>query len=171
MPLACAIAFSSGVVMKPATTEGAAPYSMVVTVTTAFSVRGYCSTGKELTARNPSTRIIRLTTVASTGRRMKMSVNFMAPAPLLVGYVRVRIVGRRHRVVDHHRRVIVQLDLAGRDDDIPRLDTLEDCNLVAARVAGRHEGLLGDQLRLALRVLALVEHHIDGVAIRIVRDG
>ena len=81
MPLAWAIAFSSGVVMKPATTAGSAPYSVVVTVTTAFSVRGYCSTGSEPTARNPSTRIIRLTTVASTGRRMKMSVKFIVAAP------------------------------------------------------------------------------------------
>ena len=43
----------------------------VVTVTTAFCVRGYWRTGSETAARRPSTRIIKLTTVASTGRRTK----------------------------------------------------------------------------------------------------
>ena len=53
----------------------------VVTVTTAFSVRGYCSTGRALMARRPTTRISRLMTAASTGRRMKRSVNFMGRRP------------------------------------------------------------------------------------------
>ena len=51
----------------------------IVTVTTAFSVRGNCRIGSVPTERTPSTRIIRLTTLASTGRRMKMSVKFMGP--------------------------------------------------------------------------------------------
>jgi hypothetical protein len=51
---------------------------VVVTVMTAFSVFGYSSTGSDMKARMPSTRISRLTTLASTGRRMKISVNFIA---------------------------------------------------------------------------------------------
>jgi len=43
----------------------------------AFCVRGYCRIGSEAIAFRPSTRIIRLTTIASTGRRMKISVNDM----------------------------------------------------------------------------------------------
>jgi hypothetical protein len=39
----------------------------VVTVTTAFWVRGYCSTGSPITERRPNTSS-RLTTLASTGR-------------------------------------------------------------------------------------------------------
>ena len=63
--------------MKPEMVSGSAPKYAVVTVTTAFSVLGYCCTGSEPAARRPSTRIARLMTVASTGRRTKMSVNFM----------------------------------------------------------------------------------------------
>ena len=74
MPFACAMAFSSGVVTKPATVAGSAPKYCVVTVTTAFCVRGYCRTGSAVRDLRPSTRISRLTTVASTGRRTKISV-------------------------------------------------------------------------------------------------
>ena len=44
----------------------------------AFSVRGYCNTGNSLSARNPKTNSIMLTTVARMGRRIKISVKFMA---------------------------------------------------------------------------------------------
>jgi hypothetical protein len=53
---------------------------VVVTVTTAFSVCGYCRIGSAPTARRPSARISRLTTDANTGRRMNRSVNFIARA-------------------------------------------------------------------------------------------
>src|SRR6185437_10452765 len=78
MPCACAIACSSGWVMKPATVCASAPKYAVVTVTTAFSVCGYWRTVSEVTARTPSTRISALTTIASTGFLMKISVKFMA---------------------------------------------------------------------------------------------
>jgi hypothetical protein len=48
-----------------------------VTVTTAFSVRGYCKMGKLLKARNPNTNSTKLTTVANTGLCMKISVKFI----------------------------------------------------------------------------------------------
>src|SRR3984893_16661879 len=104
---------------------------MVVTVTTAFSVRGYCKIGNEPAARNPSTRIIKLTTLASTGRRMNMSVKFMPEGPaarralLPVGRLRIGVVRRLHRVVHRDRRVIAQLELAGGDDDVALLDAGE----------------------------------------------
>ena len=47
-------------------------------VTTVSLVSGYWRTSRENRERRPTTRISRLTTLASTGRRMKMSVKFMA---------------------------------------------------------------------------------------------
>src|ERR1700730_3410361 len=144
---------------------------MVVTVTTAFSVRGYCKIGNEPAARNPSTRIIKLTTLASTGRRMNMSVKFMPEGPALpVVRLWIDVVRRLHRVVHHDRRVIAQLELAGGDDDVAFLDAGEQRDLIAARLAGGDEGLPGDRLRLAVGALALVVDHVDEVAVGIVDD-
>jgi len=50
-------------------------------VIVAFSLRGYCRTFSERMACKPAIRMMRLTTVASTGRRMKRSVkDFMRVA-------------------------------------------------------------------------------------------
>jgi hypothetical protein len=46
----------------------------VVTVTAEFSLRGYCRTFSVRIACSPEMMITRLTTIASTGRRMKRSV-------------------------------------------------------------------------------------------------
>ena len=46
-------------------------------VTTAFCVRGYWLMGRLKSDLKPSTTISKLTTEASTGLRMKMSVKFM----------------------------------------------------------------------------------------------
>src|SRR5579885_1112797 len=64
--------------MNPATVCASAPWYAVCTVTVAFSVFGYCRTVRLVTARRPSTRISRLTTMAITGFLMKRSVNFMS---------------------------------------------------------------------------------------------
>ena len=77
MPSAAAMARSRGVVMKPRTSSALAPTYTVVTVTEAFSLRGYWRTLSVRMAWKPAMMITRLTTIASTGRRMKMSVNFM----------------------------------------------------------------------------------------------
>src|SRR5580704_12509486 len=144
---------------------------MVVTVTTAFSVRGYCKIGNEPTARNPSTRIIRLTTLASTGRRMNTSVKFMPEGPALpVVRLWIDVVRRLHRVVHHDRRLVAQLELTGGDDDVAFLDASEQRDLIAPSLAGGDEGLSGDRLRLAVGVLALVVDDIDEIAIGIVDD-
>src|SRR5271163_911079 len=76
MPFACATAVSIGVVMKPAMESGSAPGYAVDMVTTPFSVFGYASTCSAPKDRRPTTRIPKLTTEASTGRRMKISVKF-----------------------------------------------------------------------------------------------
>ncbi len=48
-----------------------------MTVIVVFDSLGYCRIGNPIIARNPISRIKRLTTSASTGRRIKMSVNDM----------------------------------------------------------------------------------------------
>src|SRR5471030_2930678 len=113
-------------------------------VTTAFCVRGYWLIGRLNSERNPSTTISRLITPARTGRRMKRSVNFMACASMFLRGG-IRAVGRRDGVVDHDVRAVLQLDLAAGDDLLAFLQALQDRDLVAARLAGGHEGLLHDQ--------------------------
>jgi hypothetical protein len=81
MPPASAMACCSGWVMKPCTSSLSAPGKVVVTVTTVFSVDGYWRTSSRSSERTPASRISRLITVASTGRWMKMSVNFIDRSP------------------------------------------------------------------------------------------
>jgi hypothetical protein len=57
----------------------------VRTVTVALSSFGYWRTFSVRIAWSPAMMITRLTTIASTGRRMKRSVNFMAVTPAAVG--------------------------------------------------------------------------------------
>src|SRR6266513_644321 len=143
---------------------------MVVTVTTAFCVRGYCSTGRSPIERRPSTKIVRLTTVARTGRSMKISVNFLicAPRSLVLGFGG-RVVRRLDRVVDDHGHPCAQLDLPGGDHCIAFLDAREDRDLVAARAARRDELLLCE--KRCSPILALLFFHDEhGVAVGIVGD-
>src|SRR5512135_2328016 len=169
MPFAWAIEFSSGAVMKPATSAGSAPVYTVVTVTTAFCVRGNCSTGKSVTERRPSTSSSRLTTVASTGRRTKMSVNFIAVRSLVFWPGR-RLVRRLHGVVDDDGGPVAQLELAGGDHRLAFLDAREHRDLVAALRADGDEALVRHLPRLAVRPLALLLDHEHGVAIRVEGD-
>ena len=71
------MARSSGEVMKPRTRFALAPMYAVVTVTVAFSLRGYCRTLRVRIAWRPAMTISRLTTRARTGRRMNRSVIFI----------------------------------------------------------------------------------------------
>src|SRR5512141_3091011 len=134
MPFACAIEFSSGVVMNPATRFASAPVYTVCTVTTAFCVRGYCSTGSSATERSPITSSSRLTTLASTGRWMKISVNFIC-APSLVHRPRRGVVRGLDVVVDHDLRAAAQLDLARGHHGLAFGKAGEHRDLVAARRA------------------------------------
>src|SRR5678815_2980944 len=145
MPSALAITRSSGVVMKPRTRSALAPMYAVVTVTTAMSLRGYWRTESERMDWMPAIRMTRLTTIARTGRRMKMSVIF------ILGIRRFRFgrVGRRDVVVHLHGGSAAQLEHARRDDFLPRRDTRDHRHLIPARVAQLHE-LLADTLVLLL---------------------
>src|SRR6185312_10870970 len=153
MPCACAIACSSGWVMKPAMVCESAPKYTVCTTMVALSVFGYWRIGRDVTARKPSTRISRLTVAARTGRLMKRSVNFMGePAadslqgnyfqlviPAFLGMsrqksllhrMRIRTERGLHLVVDVDRRVVAQLQLATGDDHVARLDAGQHGDLV-----------------------------------------
>src|SRR6187402_1134009 len=113
-------------------------------VTTEFSVFGYWLTGRPNSERSPSTTMSRLITPASTGRRMKRSVNFMAFASMFLRGG-VRRVGRNDAVVDLDGRAVLELDLAAGDHLLAFLQALEDGHLVAAGLAGGDEGLLHHQ--------------------------
>ena len=79
------MARSSGVVMKPRTRSALAPMYAVRTVTVALSSFGYWRTLSVRTACSPAMMMTRLTTMASTGRRMKMSVSFTAAPQRFTG--------------------------------------------------------------------------------------
>jgi serine/threonine protein kinase len=80
IPSAAAIARSRGVVTKPRTRSASAPTYTVRTVMVALSSFGYWRTLTLRTAWSPAMSRIRLTTIARTGRRTKMSVS-------LIGYL------------------------------------------------------------------------------------
>src|SRR5690348_15859396 len=123
-------------------------------VTTAFWVAGYWRTRNAVSARSARTRIDALTTIATTGLRMKISVKFMAralgpssplvPASTLLGR-RMRVVGRPHAVIDSHGRTCLQLDLAAADHLRPGIESGQDRHLIAASGTGGHKDLLHHQ--------------------------
>src|SRR5437868_13512427 len=122
----------------------------------AFSLRGYCRTLSERTACTPAITISRFTTIASTGRRMKRSVNFMVSIPNAgPGSLVVRRLGgdfsdRRQVVAQGQRAAVVQLEGAARDDGLAGLEAGEDRDEVAAPLAEPHELLLRDELLVLL---------------------
>src|SRR3954452_19752603 len=112
MPSAAAMARSSGVVMKPRTRLAFAPTYAVFTVTVALSSFGYWRTLSVRIACRPAMMMTRLTTIARTGLRTKMSVNFTGTSMILGtgGELRVDL----DVVVDDDPRAVAQLERAGR---------------------------------------------------------
>src|SRR5277367_2984657 len=100
-------------------------------VTTAFWVLGYWRTDRLASDRAPSTRISRLSVVARTGLRMKMSVRFIAGL-LLFLRSRIGVIQRLNTVVDDKRRAILEFDTPARYDLGSSLDAGEDSHLVTA---------------------------------------
>src|SRR5579859_6727113 len=144
MPSAAAMARSRGVVMNPRTRSAFAPTYTVLTATVALSRRGYWRTLSVRMAWMPAMMITRLTTIARTGRRTKMSVNFTAPSAVL-GVRRELRLGL-NRVVDAHRLTVVELEGSGGDDFLAGGDPLGHGHEVAAGLAELHE-LLPRHLR------------------------
>src|SRR5882724_12861229 len=141
MPSAEAMTRSSGVVTKPRTSSAAAPTYTVVMVITAFSLRGYWRTLSERIACTPAITIRRLTTRATTGRRMKRSVNFMrGPFPgSLVHRLRVDLRLRGHLVLHHHRRAVAQLEGAAAHDRLSRGQAVHHRHQVSAALTQADE--------------------------------
>src|SRR5687768_11184790 len=107
----------------------------------ALSSFGYWRTFSVRIACSPAMMITRLTTMASTGRRTKMSVNFTTRS-----YVRSAIFGgRRELRVDEHlvahreRDAVSELEGAGRHELLARLQAVEHGDEVAARFTELHE--------------------------------
>src|SRR6185312_6693457 len=154
-------------------------------VTTAFWVFGYWLIGRLSSARRPSTTTSKLITTASTGRRIKISVNFIGRIPLLFLRRRVRVVGRLNAVVDHHRCVVLELELAAGHYLLTSLQAFGDGDLVTARRSGLDQHLFRDELlavarrrgfgfrcglaRLRRRRLGLLDHE-HGRPVRVVGD-
>src|SRR5438128_12108319 len=84
----------------------------------AFSLRGYWRTFSERIACTPAITMMRLTTIARTGRRMKRSVNFIAGAfrCSLVDRLGGQLGAGREIVPHHHRAAVAQLEGAAADD-------------------------------------------------------
>ncbi len=72
---------SSGLVTCDSITSDEAPTSLVLTVTTGSSIRGYSRTLSLVYDTAPTSNSISDITVANTGRRMEISDSFMALAP------------------------------------------------------------------------------------------
>src|SRR5436305_8751482 len=126
-----------------------------------MSVRGYCRTVSERMDCRPAIRITRLTTTASTGRRMKRSVNFIALFPLAVLRPRRRAVRGLDLVVDLDGGAVAELEDSRGDHLFAGLDTGDDRHLIAARAAELHE-LLAHVVRLAGGAL----DHEDRITVR-----
>src|SRR4051794_8883397 len=108
-------------------------------VMVALSRRGYCRTFSVRMACRPAMTMIRLTTMASTGRRTKMSVSCMSPV------LRSRRQRRRQvdLVVDHHRRAVAQLEGPLGDHLLPGGQAFLDGHEVTARLSHAYELLAG----------------------------
>src|SRR5262245_11133940 len=99
----------------------------------------------------------RFTTMASTGRRMKMSVSFTERS-----FVELTILGRGRElrvendlVVHGERNAILELERSRGDDFLSGLETFENGHVVTTRLAEADECLmrhLGHFLRFADRL-------------------
>src|SRR5687768_9202778 len=109
-----------------------------------MSLRGYCRTLSARMACSPAMRMTRLTTMASTGRLMNRSVNFiklsrlLSPDRSVVFRLGSAIVGRLDRVLDADGGAVAQLEDAGADDLGPGLHAREHRDLVSHRAAQLH---------------------------------
>src|SRR5262249_13779017 len=108
----------------------------------------------------PAIKMTRLTTTASTGRRMNRSVNFIL-AILRLGS---RVVAGLRLVVDLDGRPVSQLEDSRRHDFLPGLHTRHHRDLVAARGSDTDELLFHATVALAVGSLHVL-HDEDGISI------
>src|SRR5688572_460190 len=102
-------------------------------MTDELSICGYCCTGRFDAARQPTSRMTRLTTSARTGCLMKTSVNRRLPVSVGPGELSpgasalcmTRILGG-----DGDQGALAQLERAGRRHRLARLQARDDQHLV-----------------------------------------
>src|SRR3954470_5285982 len=111
---------------------------MVVMVIVVLVSSGYCRIGSLASDWSPMSRIIRLTTVARTGRLMKMSVKRMAGLFRRARHLRLG----QGAVVDPDLGALLQLQLTDNDHALAGLHPLIDRHTVLARLARPHEAAL-----------------------------
>src|SRR5271168_2622397 len=113
---------------------------MVIVV---FEVSGNCRTCRRKPAMPPIRRMSRLTTLASTGRRMKRSVKaFMGFSSRPGRFCWAR---QRGRLVDRDRGISLELDLAGGHHPLARPQAVLDRHPLAARGADANQASLDDE--------------------------
>src|SRR5262249_11858397 len=118
-----------------------------------MSLRGNWRTDRDRMAWIPAIRMTRLTTTASTGRRMNRSVNFI----LAILWLRSRVVAGLRLVVDLDRRPISQLEDSRRDDFLTGLHPRHHRDLVAARRSDADELLFDPAVTLAIGSLQVLD--------------
>src|SRR5437660_9250949 len=102
-----------------------------------MSLRGYWRTLIVLIACKPAIKMTKLTTIASTGRLMKRSVNdFMSILRLGIDRVRFHLRLRREIVVDRHAHAVAEFENARAHDCLAASQTLRDRDKITARFAG-----------------------------------
>src|SRR5262249_44852843 len=97
--------------------------------TVALSSFGYCRTFRLRTAWRPAMMMMRLTTIARTGRRTKMSVSFIRPSAILG--LRSELGVERDVVVHDDARAVTELEGPCDDDLVALLDAALDGDEVA----------------------------------------
>src|SRR5437016_10292747 len=107
----------------------------------------------------------RLTTMASTGRLIKRSVNFILAILGLGSW----IVPGFNLVVDSNRRAVAQLEHPGAHHFIPRIHARDHRHLVTARAFNFHELLAHSAIALSFLILE-VGNNKDRVSVRCVAD-
>src|SRR6266850_8212632 len=101
-----------------------------------MSLRGYWRTLIVFIACNPAMRMTKLTTIASTGRLMKRSVNdFMSIFSLRIHWRRVHLRLRREFVVDRHRHSVAQFENSRAHDGLVGFQAIDNRHKIAARFA------------------------------------
>src|ERR1041384_1624358 len=123
-----------------------------------MSLRGYWRTLIVFIACNPAMRMTKLTTIASTGRLMKRSVNdFMSI--LGIDWLWIQLRFGRELVVDRHRHSVAQFENTCADNGLAAFQAVSDRHKITARFADFHK-LLPDRLRFftGLVVFLFLDH-------------
>src|SRR5262249_15438223 len=130
---------------------------MVIVV---FDSLGYCRIGNSSIDRSPINRISRLTTSASTGRRIKISVK-----DDIVSVERRGAWPGRESLADLDLGAVLNFDLPSGNDPLAWFDPVEDSHLVAPSGTSLDRSADDLENRVSAGVLALFADHINAVTI------